>query len=317
MTTRSRFLMLLAIVATLALALVGAGCGGDGEGGSSEEDAGALLERAFNKQVTSADLELDLKAELDGLPELRGPLTLSLSGPYGSDDPKELPVLDWNIVAKGAGQSYDVGLKVTEDNAFVEYQGESYEAGTQLFDKLKQQYAASQPEGQPTLKSLGLDPSSWLEDGTIEDGEDIGGDPTRTISGSVDIEKVIKDFIAFTKSDLFRRQAEAQGQPLPDFEQPTDEEIKEIEDQIDELTLEVDVDDNDIARRLLVQADFTVPEDEVEEGDVKGGTLSISYALNDVGVEPDVQAPANPKPFSELIQQLGPLLGGGLASPTP
>jgi hypothetical protein len=55
----------------------------------------------------------------------------------------------------------------------------------------------------------------------------------------------------------------------------------------------------------------------VEEGDVKGGTLSISYALNDVGVEPDVQAPANPKPFSELIQQLGPLLGGGLASPTP
>lgn len=313
---RTRIFTLLAIVATLALTLVAAGCGGD-EGGGSSEEARALLEKAFSQQVDSADIKLDAKAEFDGLAQLAGPLSLTLEGPFKSDGPRDLPVLDWKIEAAGAGQEFAAGLVVTDDNAYITYQGESYEVGPELFAQFKQQYAAQQPDEQPTLKSLGLDPTTWLEDPQLEDGEDIGGDPTRAVTGSVDVEQVIRDFIEFSKSDAFRRQLEAQGRSLPQFEEPTDEEIQKIEDAIDELTLQVNVDDNDIARRLAIQADFTVPEDQVQDGGIKGGSVSFGYVFNEVGIEPEVQAPENARPLSELTQQFGGLLGGGIPQPTP
>ncbi len=299
--------MLLAIVVTLALALIGAGCG-EGEGGSSE-DASALLEKAFTTQVDSGDLELDFKAELDGVPQLSGPLTLSLSGPFKSDGPKDVPVLDWDILAEGAGQSFDVGLTVTDDNAFVEYQGQSYAAGAELFNQFKQQYAAQQPDEQPTLESYGLDPASWLEDPTVENGEQIGGDATQVVTGSVDVETAVRDLYSVTKSDAFRQQLENQGQTAPEIPEPSDEDIQKIVDAVDELTLEVNVDENDIARRLSIAGDFTVPEG-TGDGQVKGGSVSSEFILEEVGIDPQIEAPANAKPLSDLIQQLAPLLGG-------
>jgi len=310
MTTRHRFLTLLAIVATLLFALGGAGCGGD-EGGGSSDEASTLLEKALTKQVSSGDLKLDLQAEFDGLEELRGPLSLTLSGPVKSDGPKEVPVLDWKINAEGAGQSFDIGLKVTDDNAYVEYQGTWYEAGAELFSQFKQQYADQQPDEQPTLKSFGLDPASWLEDPTVEDGDEIGGDATQVVSGPVDVETVVRDLYSLTKSDAFRQQLESQGQSVPDIPEPSDEDIQKIVDAVDKLTLEINVDENDIARRLSLAGDFTVPEG-TGDGELKGGSLSLSYTLEEVDVDPQVEAPADARPISELAQQLGPLLSGGL-----
>jgi hypothetical protein len=314
MTIRNRSLVLLAIVVTLALALIGAGCGGDDGGGS--EEAAALLEKAFATQVKSGDIDLDITAEIDGAQQLRGPLSLTLSGPFKSDGPKDIPVLDWDIVAEGAGQKFDVGLTVTDDNAFVEFQGETYEVGTELFSQFKEQYAAQQPDQQPTLKSFGLDPASWLEDPTVEDGEEIGGDSTQVVTGSVDVEKVVRDLYSLTKSDAFRQQLEGQGQGVPDIPEPSDEDIQKVEDAVDELTLEVNVDDNDVARRLSLDGDFTVPED-AGDGEIKGGSLSFGYTLEEVGIDPQIEAPANAKPIAELIQQFAPLLGGGLGQTAP
>ena len=315
MTTRNRYLMLLALVATLAVAPIAAGCGGD-DGGGSSDDASALLEKAFSTQVDSGDLKLDLKAEIDGLAELNGPLSLSLSGPFKSEGTKDIPVLDWDVVAEGAGQTFDIGLTVTDDNAFVEYQGEAYEVGTELFNQFKEQYAAQQPEEQATLKSFGLDPATWLQDPEVEDGDDIGGDATQVVTGSVDVEKVVRDIYSLTKSDAFRQQLESQGQTVPEIPEPSDEDIQKIVDAVDELRLEVNVDENDVARRLSISADFTVPEG-TGDGEIKGGSLSFGYTLEEVGIDPQIEGPANAKPLSELTQQFAPLLGGGLAQPTP
>jgi len=316
MTIRSRFLILMAVVGTLAVALIGAGCGDDGAG--SSEEAGAMLEKAFAEQVDSGNLQLDLKADIDGLTSFSGPLSLSLSGPFKSNGPREIPVLDWDITAEGAGQTFDIGLTVTEDNAFVEYAGDSYEVGTALFSQFKEQYTAQQPEEQPTLRSFGLDPATWLEDPTVEDGDEIGGDATQAVTGSVDVEKVVRDLYSLTKSAAFRQQLESQGQSLPEVPEPSDEEIQKIVDAVEELKLEVNVDENDIARRLAVEADFTVPEG-TGDGQIKGGSLSFGYTLEEVGIDPQIEGPADAKPLSELTQQFAPLLGlgGGLPQPTP
>jgi hypothetical protein len=240
---------------------------------------------------------------------VEGPLSVSLEGPFKSTGPNDIPVLDWDIVAKGLGQELSMGLIVTEDNAFVEYQGESYEVGAELFAQYKEQYLAQQPEEQPTLKSFGLDPATWLDDPQVEDGDDIGGDSTQLVTGSVDVEKVIRDLYSLTKSEAFRSQLESQGQTVPEIPEPSDADIDKITEAIEDLTLEVNVDDNDVARRVFVEADFKVPEG-TGDGEIEGGTLSFGYSIDEVGIDPEVEAPADPRPLSELTQQFAPLLLG-------
>lgn len=297
-----------------ALSLLAAGCGD-----SSSEDAQALLDKAFSKTVDSGDLDLKLEANIDGLESFSGPLALDLSGPFNSGDEKTLPIIDWDITAKGGGQSLDAGLTVTDDNAYVEYQGEAYEVGAELFAQFERQYQAQQPDksaGEPTLKSLGLDPTTWLEDPQVEDGEEIGGDPTQAVTGSVDVEKVVRDIYSVTKSDAFRQQLESQGQTVPEIPEPSDEDIEKIAEAIDKLDIEINIDDDDIARRVSVVSDFTVPEG-TGDGQIKGGSLEVDYTLVEVGTDPEIEAPENAKPLSELTQQFGPLLGGGVPQTTP
>ena len=111
---------------------------------------------------------------------------------------------------------------MTDDNAFVEYQGESYEVGPELFS---QQYAAQQPEQRPTLESFGIEVASWLKDPKVERGDEIGGDATRVVTGSVDVETVVRNLYSASKSDAFRQQFERQGQTMPEIPEPCDEDI--------------------------------------------------------------------------------------------
>jgi len=316
MTIRARLLTLLATLATLALVLVGAGCGGDGGGGSSE-DAQALLDKAYKKQIKSADVKFEIEAQLDGVEEAKGPLKLTLEGPYKQDSPEELPVLDWDINASGAGKEFSGGLTITENNAFVEYKGQTYEVGSELFSQFKQQTAQQQqsftPEG---LRRIGFDPTKWLKDPELKDGEDIGGDSTQLVTGDVEVRKVIEDFFDLLSSDAFKQQLQRQGQVVPDLSKPSEEELQKIEQAIDELKFEANIDDQDRVRRTLIDGDFTVPEG-TDAGELKGGSVLFEFVFEKVDIDPSIEAPANPKPLSELAEQfgVGGLLGGSGASP--
>ena len=111
-----------------------------------------------------------------------------------------------------------------------------------------------------------------------------------------------------SKSDAFRQQFERQGQTMPEIPEPSDEDIQKIVDAVDELTLEINVDDNDFVRRVAIAGDFTVPED-TGDGELKGGSVSLAYTLEKVDIDPQIEGPANPKPLSELLQKY-PLLSG-------
>lgn len=308
--TRSRLLALLAILSTLALVLVGAGCGGsDNGGGGGSADAKPLLEKAFAKKVDSGELSLDIKAELDGVDQLKGPLSLGLKGPFKSNGRKQLPDLDWKVSLEGAGQKLSGGLITTKDNAFVEFQGQAYELGSQLV----KQYSSQQQSGsQPTLKSLGIDPATWLENPEVKDGGDIGGDSTRLVTGSVDVEKVVRDVFGILRSPVFRRQLQRQGQAAPKVPKLKDSDVKKIKDAIKDLKFEVNVDGNDVARRLFVEAKFDIPAG-TSAGNLKGGKVSLGYTLDKVGGAPTITPPTNAKPLSQLLQQFG-LGGTGLGS---
>jgi hypothetical protein len=305
-----RWPLLLTIIATLALAAAGIGCGGD-DGGGGSDDPSALLEKAFATEVDSADLKIDVRADLEGVQQLNGPLTLTIEGPYKSQGKNKLPLFDWDIKAQGAGQSFAGGLVVTADNAFVEFQGTNYEVGSELFKRFAGQI--DQQSAQPqNLKALGVDPAGWLSDPEVKDGEEIGGDATQVVTGEVDIKRVVQDFFDLVQSPAVRKQLEAQGQAAPEIKKPSDEELKKVEDAIESLKFEANVDENDVLRRVFLDASFKVPEG-TEAGTLQGGKLSFEFLLNEVGNDPQIEAPEGAQPLSELTQRFGLQgLGGGV-----
>ena len=310
-----RWPLLVTILVSLALAAVGAGCGGDDGGGSSEAES--LLKKAFATEVDSADLKIDVSADLEGVQQLDGPISLTIEGPYKSQGKKKLPLFDWDVSVQGGGQSFAGGLVVTTDNAFVEFQGTNYEVGSELFTQFATQVEQQSDEGPQNLKALGIDPAAWLSEPEVKDGDDIGGDSTQVITGDVDIERVINDFYDLLQSPAIERQLEAQGQTAPEIKEPNDEQIQQVKDAIENLQFEANVDDNDVLRRLSLDADFKVPEG-ADAGSLQGGKVSFEFLLNDVGNDPKIEAPTGARPLSELTQRFGLQgLGGGLPQPQP
>jgi hypothetical protein len=316
-----RPLALLCLLASLSLALLAAGCGSEGSAGGGDGDARALLKRALAKQVDSGDLKLELDAELEGSERFDGPFSASLSGPFASAAGDELPQLDWDIAYEGQGQSGSGGLVVTEDNAFVEFGGQNYEVGAELYGRFERAYEEQQSEGPQSLEALGIEAEQWLEDPTVEDGEAIGGDPTQLVTGTVDIGRVVEDIGDLTRSPAFRQQLESQGQSPP--EEPSEEELDELErgleEAVEDISFEASIDEQDILRRLALEVVFTVPEDADADG-IEGGTIAFDYTLESVGGSPEIEAPSDAAPISQLLRRLG--LGGlgnggSLGSPGP
>ncbi len=143
--TRTRSLFAATVLA-LSAPLAIAACGSDDEG-SSDADPQEVVDATLNndEQVTSGVIDLSVDASAGD----QGSFTLSLSGPFQGveDDPTALPQLDLtaSVSGEGAGQSVDFegGIVVTEDNAFVEYGGQTYEVGADAFASLQQSIEAS------------------------------------------------------------------------------------------------------------------------------------------------------------------------------
>src|SRR2546421_511707 len=88
-SVRSPIRSSLLVLASLAVAvMLLAGCGGGGG-----EDPQKVLQQTFsgNKKVTSGKLDLSLTVTADGVQNVNGPISLSLTGPFQSQGPNTLP----------------------------------------------------------------------------------------------------------------------------------------------------------------------------------------------------------------------------------
>ena len=326
--TRTRTRLVTALVALAVPAFI-AGCGGDG---GSDEDPQDVIEATFNndEQVTSGVLDFSIEASAGD----QGSFSASLSGPFQGveDDPTAVPQLDLtaSLSGSGAGQSVDFegGLTVTDDNAYVEYNGQAYEVGTDTFSQLKQQMeqqaeqsgatdsgdaAASFREGcEQAIEAQGGDPSAcdfdlsgWFTDLSNDGTEDVGGTSTTHVSGNVDVSQMLTDFIGLAESV-----PGAAGQ-IPQ------EQLDQVEQAVTDASFDVYTgEDDDLLRKLdanvsidpsAIDSAVPVPIDSVD--------LSFSVELSDVNEEQTIDAPSGAKPIDDLLQQFGGLGGlGGLGA---
>jgi len=299
-------LLLPAVGGALALS----SCGG----GGNSEDAQKLLDKAFRQSIKSADLKLNAQVSVKGSPTLNKPIRLEASGPYRTNQNK-LPSLDIALnVSTGGGQTIETGFLSTGDRSFLKFQDVFYEQPRSAVARANRALAAGGGGRKGSLKSLGLDPRSWLRGAKDEGDEDVAGAKTTHISGDLNVDNMLHDF-----NDFIKRSGRSLSATTGQTPQPLSEsDISKVDEVVKDPHFDVYVgkDDNTV-RRVAANVELDVPDkDRASVGGIKGGTLEFSIELSKVNGDQRIVAPAKARPLSDLTNSLGAgALGGGTTAP--
>jgi hypothetical protein len=298
---------LLGATALLGAGLV-AGCGGDDSG----QDPTQVLEETFSgsKDVSSGVIDVSVSAGGESEGEAAS-FNFTLSGPFEDQGEGMLPAFDLavSLAIEGGGQdlSFAGGATSTGEQGYLNFEGTDYELDEGTFSSFQEGFESgttddsTSTDEDPTarLEELGIDPVAWLTNLQNEGEEDVEGTATIHISGDADIPQIIDDIQAGVEA------AGEAATPVPP------EQLDQIEGAVSEARFDVytGVDDK-ILRRLVLTFAIEVPE-ELQPG---GGSANVdlSVTLSGLNEEQTIEAPADAKPLTELLGQLGGLgaLGG-------
>jgi hypothetical protein len=287
-----------------ALALAAAGCGGDGGGAGNDEEATDLLERGFATDVDTGVLALDAEVELRGVDRLDGPLRLKLDGPFrAAGSPTEMPDADMDVRASGAGQDFEGRVVLTRENAWIEFRGVTYEVGEELWARALEALEEQDQGGPRSFREAGVDPLDWLDGVETEGDEDVAGVPTTKVTGSLDVEQMLRDF---------NRLSTDPGAQIPE----------NADEFVGDVDFEAWIGEDGIWRRITAETEFNVPEEERDSvGGLEGGRVSLEVELDEPNEPVEIEGPSEARPIDELLRRLGIppqlLLGPGFAVPTP
>jgi hypothetical protein len=279
-------------------------------GGGNQENATRLLDKAFSREIGSADLKADAQLQVKGSPVLSRPIRIQASGPYRSNKGK-LPLVDLNLQVStgGGGQTVQTGFLSTGDRAFVKFQDVYYEEPRAQVERANSQLAENPRRG-GSLRAFGLRPRSWLRDAKDEGDETVGGVKTTHVSGTLDTRRAVRDLNGFVRRS--GRTLGATGQvPAP----LTDQQIDKVAEVVKNPSFDVYVGkDDDVVRRVTGRIELKVPQkDRASVGGIEGGSIEFSIEFDDVGGNQKIVAPAKARPLSELTASLGAGSLGGLA----
>ncbi len=306
-----RALGLLCTAVLAACGLLLAACGG----GSDQEEVTKLLDRAFDKSLESANINLDSTIRIRGVPQLERPIRIQARGPYRSakDKPPEFDI-DLKIAVDGGGASIDTGRVSVGDRSFIKFQGGFYEVPRDQVQEANKAFEGGR-ERREKVRGPGVNPRSWIATAKDEGEEDVAGVETKHISGQLDVKKMVADLNRFvSRAGKSLGAGAAVPKPLP---QSVVDKIAQV---VRNPTFDVYVGaDDDRIRRLSTNVQVTVPEaDRQMVRGVEGGTLELTIEFRDVGKPQKIEPPAQSRPLSDLTKQLGGAgalgLGGALGT---
>lgn len=295
----------------LASVFVLGACSGDGGGGDNDDNAEALLDKAFSTPVKSADVDIDAQLDIEGLANFQDPLRIRATGPYVRAE-KSLPKLDLDISieAQGAGQAIQAGVLSTGDRLFVKFGGAFYEQPPEQVARTNRELAREKGDS-GSFSDLGLDARKWVVDARVDGDEEIGGVATEHIKGTLDVEAALSDI-----NGLVKRSSGTLGEAGEAAKPLGKQEIGRLAKSVDNPTFDIYVGkDDNVVRRVALRIDADVPErDRKRVNGVTGASIRLSAQLDDVGGDQQVEAPRSSQPLSALTNQLGSLraLTGGL-----
>jgi hypothetical protein len=183
----------------LLCALIVAACGGSGSG-----DAGKLLNQTFSgpHHIDSGNLSFVLTINPSGSSTLRGPVTLSLGGPFQSRGAGKLPQSDFTVSLGANGKTGAISVLSTGSAGYVTLGGTSYQLPAATFQKLESSFAQVAPSSggsssSSALGKLGIQPLTWLRNPTILGDESVAGTSTTHIRAGVNVTALVDDLSRF------------------------------------------------------------------------------------------------------------------------
>jgi hypothetical protein len=304
----TRFRLLIASLALVVAAIALVACGD--EGSDSPQD---VVNEATLQGIESADLYLRGEADLKG--QKKGHLAFVLRGPFQKQPEDELPELDLHLNLKGfVGSekvSFQGGLTLLANKAFVEYSGTEYEVDPTTLSFVKsaiQKQAKKQGEGaegasgcQETVANLEL--ADFIDD-MREGGEaDVGGTTTTKVSGELDAPAAIEALIEVIDDPACSEQLSTAGQ-LPSV-QALEKAKRQVEEAVRGAHVDLYVGDDHIVRRIVVQAPTIEPPSEGQADPIRSIGLEFEMTLTGVNEDQTIAAPAEAAPLSDLFLKLG------------
>ena len=196
MEHRNRITPLRWAVALLVTAGV-AGCGG----GSNR--AAQLLRETFSgaHRVLSGEVRVLLTVTPSSSSALKGPLALSLAGPFQTLGPGRLPASNFTLSLKAMGTTGAITITSTGSSGYVTFQGRSYRLPQQTFDRLESTFAqlGSPPGGtrSGTFSRLGIHPGRWLVNPQVLGNEGMDGINTTHVRAGIDMPALLADLNKF------------------------------------------------------------------------------------------------------------------------
>jgi hypothetical protein len=282
----------------LLTALLLTSCGGGGDDTESVED---LLDNAFSTGMQSADLRLEAEVDLKGL--LEDPIRVEAEGPFRTNQGK-LPSADieLRVGSDGGGQTITSGVLTTGDRAFLKFQEVYYEQPAEQVRRANRAIRRGERGRDRPLSELGLDPRSWLADAKDEGDADVAGVETRHVSGTLDVERLMRNLERFV-----RRSSTALGGDGTAAPRLSEQDIREFAAAVKDPSFDVYVGKRDgIIRRISGKIEFDIPEaSRADLGGLEGGSITFSVELRDVNGDQEIEAPARARPLSELTESLG------------
>jgi hypothetical protein len=274
LTARRPGAALCLITAALALSA----CGG---GDKRDVHPEALLDTALGKPVASADTRVQVEVELEGVPQLSGPVTLSANGPYASGEGARIPSVDWQVEANVAGFGVDGELVSTGEDVFISVFGDNYKVGR-----------AAVAEWNRSAADIAIHPRRWFGKATYEGDEEVEGVDAAHITARLRGDQVAEDLGAIALALGLGEGPRIRGGRIEAWIGFDDEAVHE----------------------LRVVTDFKVPPDQrdVFRG-ATSGSGGFDVTLSEVGEEQEITIPEGGgfKPIGDLLDSINEL-GSGL-----
>ena len=314
------------VAAGLLAALALAACGSSGS-----SDPNQLLHQTFTgaHHINSGDLSFVLTVSPSGSSTLKGPLRLSLGGPFQSRGAGKLPQSDFTVSLGLNGKTGALSLISTGTAGYVRLGNSSYQLPAASFQKLESSFSQVAPSsngsGSSALGKLGIQPLSWLRNPTIVGDETVGGTSTTHIRANVNVSALVNDLSTFLKKasstgvsganqlsgglSASERQQIAGAVRNPQFDVWTgksDQTLRKLR----------------IALTLPVSGQLSTL-----TGGVNSAGLGLTIQYSDLNQPQTITAPTGVRPFSEfqtkvqsfvqaLQGSLGGLSGGGTTGST-
>jgi hypothetical protein len=299
------------------VAVVVAACGGSSApqtsdpgtstGGSAQ--ARQILKQTFQGQhpINSGTMNIQLTLTPAGSTLVKGPITLSIGGPFQSTGSGKIPDSDYTIHGEFDGHTITLQLISAGGHGYITVDKNNYELPAADYQRLESGVTSisGHPDKSSTLGKLGIDPIDWLSDPKVVGGASIDGTATTKVTAAVNTTQLLNAFkkILSDSSSL----GLSAGGKIPTTLTPA--ELAQIEQTIGHPQFSLWSANSDHSLRKLEVSDQLSVNGAIASaiGGLSGIGVDFSLGYGELNKPQTITAPTNLKPYSQFKSKIAEL----------